>query len=117
MLSTSAVEAMIELASRVPVVPAIHDYIVRLYDASRQLPEVRLGVSARGAVAMMLSVRALALSQGRDFVNADDVKVVARSVMSHRLLLTPESELRRIEPDDLVSALVQAVDVPGVVRS
>ena len=115
-LSTKAVASMVELAAQVPVAKEINEYIVRLCAASRVLSQVRLGVSTRGAVAMMRAVRALAISQGRDFVNADDVKTVALSVMSHRLLLTPESELKRVSSDDLVYELLEMVEAPTAVR-
>ncbi len=116
-ISTDGVRDMIEVASKIHVDDQINDYIVRLAAASRELTELRLGVSTRGAIALMRASRSLAASQGREYVNADDVKSVAPFVMAHRMLLTPDAELKRIDTADLVARVLDAVDVPAAVRA
>ena len=117
MVSVEEVAQMIGSVRKVHVDDAIRSYIVRLCHFTRtELPEARLGVSPRGALALMSMGRALAASQGRSFVNVDDVRVVAPYVKGHRLLLTPNAELDGVSSLDLVSRAVGAVPAPEPVR-
>ena len=75
----------------------IRSYVVRLCAATRTLPQLRLGVSTRGAIALVRTARALAAAQARPFVTPDDVRIVAPAVMGHRMLLTPEAELGKVD--------------------
>lgn len=110
--SPDQVKGMIEVAHRTHVAPAIQDYIVRLAHATRAMPEVRLGVSTRGALALLTASRAYATSDGRPFVRVDDVKAVAPVVLNHRILLTPEEELRGTTGDELALRVVDLVEPP-----
>ena len=74
------------------------DYIARLVDATRSADEVRLGVSIRGALALTRAARTRAASQGRTYATPDDVKALAVSVLSHRLILHPEAEFDGVTP-------------------
>ena len=73
------------------------------------LPELRLGVSTRGALALIRAGRALAVTQGRPFVTVDDVKSLAPAALGHRMLLTPDAELRGVQTIDLVDRLLDSV--------
>lgn len=115
-MSTADIRKMIDVAGRVHVEDSIRSYVVRLCAATRNRPELRLGVSTRGALAMVRTSRALAAAQGRPYVTTDDVKIVAPAVMAHRMLLTPESELARIDTYDLVDEILDEVDVPAALR-
>ena len=116
-MSPQDASRMIDIASSVHLDDAIRSYIVRLCSASRQLPELRLGVSTRGAIAVMRVARTLAAAQGRVFVTVDDIKAIAHPVMAHRMLLTPESELRQVRTEDLVDRLLNQVETPDAVRA
>ncbi len=116
-LPTEGVQHMISVAQRVHVADDLHRYIVQLAAASRRLSELRLGVSTRGAIAMVRAARARAASHGREYVKVDDVKAVAPFVMTHRLLLTPDAELHRVDPAQLVTRLLESVAVPPAVRA
>lgn len=116
-MSTEDVQRMIQIADNVHLEDSVHSYIVRLADATRRMAELRLGVSTRGCVAMMRCSRALAVSQGRVYVTVDDVKTVAHATMGHRMLLTPESELRDVQVDELIERVLGSVEAPSVVRS
>lgn len=112
------VAQMVGAVRKVHVDDAIRSFIVRLSHHTRtELPETRLGVSPRGAVALMSMARALAASQGRGYVNVDDVRIVAPYVMGHRLLLTPNAELDGVAVADLVDRTIAAVPAPQPVRS
>ena len=115
-MSTSDVATMIQVAEHVHVEDSIRSYVVRLAAATRELPELRLGVSTRGAIALVRCSRALAAAQARPFVTADDIRIVAPAVMGHRMLLTPEAELARVETIHLVDQVLDQVDLPAALR-
>src|SRR5581483_8206514 len=74
-------------------------YIVDIVRATRQSPSLQLGVSPRGATALLGCARAWAWLSGRQYVTPDDVKAMARPVMRHRVGLRPEAELEGATPD------------------
>ncbi len=111
------IERMIDVAAAVHVDDALIDYAVRLVVASREIPQLRLGVSTRGALAIVRAARTLAVTQGRPFVIVDDMKAVAPAALAHRMLLSPESELRGANSNDLVGELIESVEAPLPVRS
>ncbi|KDA42206.1 MoxR-like ATPase [Frankia sp. BMG5.23] len=95
------------------VAPALRRYIVDLVAATRTLPDVvRLGASPRGSIALLRAVQVRAASQGRAFVTPDDVKVLAKPVLAHRLVLSPEAELRRVIAEDVVDEVVETIPSP-----
>ena len=93
------------------------DYAVRLVAASRDLTELRLGVSTRGALALVKAARSMAATQGRPFVVADDIKAIAPTALAHRMLLAPQAELRGARTSVLVEQLLDTVDSPVPIRS
>ena len=107
------VAACSDAIATVHVAPALQAYIVDLADATRRHPELSLGVSPRGALALQRAGRAFAASAGRDYVIPDDIKALAPTVLEHRLLLAPEAELRGATTVDIVRAVVGSVPVPG----
>ncbi|QUQ67174.1 AAA family ATPase [Kutzneria sp. CA-103260] len=94
--------------------PEIVSYAVRLAAASRRHPAVRYGASPRGSIALIRAAQALAATHGRDFVTPDDVKEVARPVLCHRLVLTPDAELNQRQAGDVVDELLADTAVPTV---
>jgi MoxR-like ATPase len=92
--------------------PEIVGYVLALVRATRTLPSVELGASPRAAVHLLAAAKAQARLAGRDFVTPDDVALVARPGLRHRLLLRPEAELERFSPDAAVEAVLHAVPVP-----
>ena len=98
-----------ESVLRVEVARPIKEYIVRLIGVTRSHPEVILGVSPRGGVAIQRAAQAIALLNGRDFVIPDDVKAVAPAAMAHRLI----TRARGLAAGEaVVSALLEQVEVP-----
>ncbi len=98
--------------SLVRVSPEVAGYIVDLCRATRQSPSLRLGVSPRGATALLATSRTWAWFAGRGYVIPDDVKAVARPTLRHRLQLRPESELEGVTPEGVLNAVLSAVPVP-----
>ena len=91
---------------------AIERYIVSLTAATRQHPQVQLGVSPRGSLALYQLARAHAMVDQRDFVLPDDVKAVALAALAHRLLLKPELWVRGVQAEDIVRDLLEHTSVP-----
>ena len=97
---------------QVRIQESLRDYIVQVARATRQHPEVELGASPRATLALYQSAQAWAAIQGRDFVLPDDVKRVAPVVLTHRLMISPQAQLRGREPEELVTDIVETVPVP-----
>lgn len=110
--TTEQVAEMSKLAVSVYVESAVLDYIARLAEATRQVDDVRLGVSVRGALALVRSTRVWAASQGRHFVVPDDVKMLAIPCLAHRLVLDPEAEFNGVQAVDIMAELIGSVPPP-----
>jgi MoxR-like ATPase len=108
-LSLDDVLSLQEAAQRVDVARPVKEYIVRLVGATRGHPDVILGVSPRGGVAVQRAAQGMALMQGRDFVTPDDVKAVAPAAMAHRLI----TRTRGLEAGQaVVVELLGRIEVP-----
>jgi MoxR-like ATPase len=92
LITSGAVMQMIELVDHVNVDHAILSYISRLAEATRASSLVKLGVSTRGCIALVRAVKTWSLGRGRAYAVPDDVKALARPVLSHRVMLTPDAE-------------------------
>jgi MoxR-like ATPase len=96
----------------VQVSPEVIGYIVDIARATRESPSLSLGVSPRGAAALMRSARAWAWLTGRDFVTPDDVKALAHATLAHRLSLRPEAELEGVGVGAVLESALGSVPVP-----
>jgi MoxR-like ATPase len=96
----------------VRIEPPLFDYIAAIARRTRDWPSLTLGVSPRAAVHLMLLAKALAASDGRDYLLPDDVKAAAAPVFRHRLVLKPEADLDGLTADQIVADVLAAVDVP-----
>jgi len=96
----------------VTVGPEVLGYIVDLCRATRAMPSVRIGVSPRGATALLAATRAWAWLSGRGFATPDDVKALARPALRHRLDLRPEAELEGATADGVIERVLATVPVP-----
>jgi MoxR-like ATPase len=91
---------------------SVRDYIVRIARATRENNEVQLGASPRATMALYHSAQAWAGIHGRDFVLPDDIKLMAPHVLTHRLIISPQAQLRGRQPSQLVSDIVNSISVP-----
>jgi MoxR-like ATPase len=98
--------------SAVSVKPEVIGYIVDVARATRQSPSLSLGVSPRGATALLNTAKAWAWLSGRDFVTPDDVKALARPALRHRVMVRPEAELEGVTADGVLDTVLGAVPVP-----
>jgi MoxR-like ATPase len=111
-VTTKQIDEMTDLVERIYVSPAVKQYIVSIVRATRELPQLRLGVSPRGSVALARAAQAVAAADARSFVTADDVKELLPFVLSHRMILAPEAELAGTTTVELLDRVVTAVPVP-----
>jgi MoxR-like ATPase len=97
---------------RIRVEPPVLAYIVSVVRATRESPSVTLGVSPRGATALLHASKAWAWLAGRDFVTPDEVKAVVKPALRHRVMLRPEIELEGATADGVLDGLLASVPVP-----
>ena len=112
-ISAGTVVEMATMARSVHVDATINDYISRLVEASRGADEIRLGVSVRGALALLRAAKTLAAASGRYYVTPDDVKALAEPVLAHRLVLDPEAEFEGVSASSLVGQLLIETPPPS----
>jgi MoxR-like ATPase len=91
---------------------SVRDYAVRVVRATREHGAVELGVSPRGTLALYKAAQALAALRGRGFVLPDDVKYLAPSLLTHRIIISPQTRLRGRRPEEVVMEVVETVPVP-----
>jgi MoxR-like ATPase len=96
----------------IQVEEGILSYIGAIVGESRRSPDLVLGASTRAAIAMLLTAKAFAAIQGRAYVTPDDVKLLARPVLRHRILLRPEAEIEGLTPDNAIGRMLARVEVP-----
>jgi len=113
-LTVERVHEMVGQAAAVTVASEVQDYIIGLAAATRNLPDVRLGVSPRGSIALMRAARVRALADGRGFVLPEDIKGLATAAFAHRMIIHPEAELRGVLSADSIHQVLAAVPVPRV---
>ena len=97
----------------VHVEPSLTAYIVDLVAATRARPDVQVGSSPRGSLAVLAASRARACLLGRDFVVPEDIKAVAVAALGHRLSLRPELWVRGVRGDDVIRACLDTVPAPS----
>jgi len=111
-----SVEELLEAQEQVKhiyVDSLVKEYIVSLVNATRHYPDVYLGASPRGSLALYKTGQALAALQGRDFVIPDDIKALAEVTLAHRIIVSPSARIKNVDTRDVVRAIMEAVPVPG----
>ncbi|MDP6453909.1 MAG: MoxR family ATPase [SAR202 cluster bacterium] len=91
----------------------IKQYIVTVVEATRDHPDIALGSSPRGSLALFRGAQALALIRDRDFVLPDDVKELTTPVLSHRIIVSAAARMRGIKASDIINNIVNEIPVPG----
>lgn len=117
-LSKDAVISMRDEIVEIHAHPSILEYIESLTRATRDVEELDLGLSPRGAIHLLLTSKAHAYLRGRTYVIPDDVKALAHKVIDHRLILSPEAELGGMTRSGITDSILSSVTVPkGEFRS
>jgi MoxR-like ATPase len=97
----------------VHVAPELRQYIVDITAASRQHPDVYLGASPRGSLALFRAVQARALLRGRDYAIPDDVKALVEPTLAHRLIVNPSARVRGVTSSAVLADILRTLPVPG----
>ena len=111
-ITAEQVDAARECADRVHVAPELLTYVLGIARASREQAQIALGLSTRGALALLLAARVAAGLRGSQFITPDDVKLVVPWVVPHRLTLSAEAALEGRSDRELTRALLERVPVP-----
>ena len=113
--SVCTAQDVLDAQSQVPMVHAseeIRTYIARIAAASRKYGALQLGISTRGAIALLRASQAHALLSGKDYVAPENVRKMFLPVLSHRVLLTPEAKMRQMTAEKALMAVLSNVEVP-----
>lgn len=111
--SAEEVLAAAEQVRTVFVAPAIKRYIVDLTHRTRTSPDVYLGASPRGSLALFRAGQARAALNGREHVLPDDIKALAQAILAHRIIVNPAARLREVTAERIVQEILLATPVPG----
>ncbi|ASK61195.1 AAA family ATPase [Virgibacillus phasianinus] len=111
-MSRSELVGLQEAVKDVYIDKNVQKYIINLVSATRKHPSIYLGVSPRGAIALMRASKALAYIYGRDYVLPDDVKYLAPFVLSHRIILSSEAKYEGMTSDDVLASVVLNTYIP-----
>lgn len=103
-----------EKVRKVHVDSSLNSYIVAISDATRKSEDVLLGASPRGSLCLYRASQAWAFYNERDYVLPDDIKKMAIPVLSHRIILRQEAKLRKVTAEDIISSVLNSVNVPLV---
>jgi MoxR-like ATPase len=104
--------AMRESLEGIEISDDLLDYVTAIVAATRRDPQIQVGASPRGGLALVQLARGQALLHERDYVVPDDIKQVAVSALAHRITLRPELWVRQVSADDIVSRLLAGVPTP-----
>ncbi|MFN6107411.1 MAG: AAA family ATPase [Planctomycetaceae bacterium] len=116
-VSAAEVLASQRAIREVYVDPKVRDYIVALVRNTREHEDIALGGSPRASMALFRSAQAVAAVRGNDFVLPDDVKRMAPAVLAHRLIIRPESRLRKVTSAAVVQQILTETPVPALSRT
>jgi MoxR-like ATPase len=111
-VSVDEVRALVGMPAHVYVADSVYDYIVRVTEATRSDPDVRLGASPRGSLGLLRSAQVQAAVNGRGYVLPEDVESLAVPVLAHRLILSPDAELRGVSRRDVIRRVLEQEPAP-----
>jgi MoxR-like ATPase len=104
---------LVKLARDVHVASSLKRYIIQITEGTRDHPDVYLGASPRSSLYLLRTARAMAASRGRDYVIPDDIKDIVTPVLAHRILLSPEAQMRGTSAEEILDALIGRVPIPA----
>jgi MoxR-like ATPase len=112
LLSPDLIRHHVSVVSQVNVEEPVLQYIRNLVIATRTHPDVQLGASTRASIALVRGGKGVAALQNRTYVIPDDVKQIAKAVLTHRLILTREAEVEGLNPGSVLDDILAKVEVP-----
>lgn len=111
-VSGSEISEQQETVNNVHVEPELMKYIAGIIQATRNSSSISIGASPRASVFVMKAAQAQAAISGRDFITPEDVKYIIKPVLRHRITLTPEKEMEGVTPDQVITMILEKVEVP-----
>ena len=112
LISTEQLHSFKKLVNQVKIEKNIIEYIAQIVSNTRNNTFLFLGASPRASISILSGAKAFAVLNGRDFVTPDDVKKVLKPVLLHRIILTPETELEGLSPEQVLNRIVEQIEVP-----
>ena len=113
-ISSTALRDCQDAVREVHVDPKVAQYLLQIVHDTRAHEDLGLGASPRASIALYRTAQAMAAIRGRSYVLPDDVKRVVAPVLTHRLILKPESRLRKVTPESIVQDIVNEIAVPTI---
>lgn len=111
-LSAEQILQLRQFTHQVHVEPNLLKYIAQIVQETRNNPLLFLGASPRASIAILTGSRAHAVINGRDFVSPEDIKLIAKPVLRHRIALSPEKEMEGVSTDEVIKLIIDKVEVP-----
>ena len=116
-VSESELATLQNAVKGIHVEPAVRDYIVTIVEATRSHPDLYLGASPRGSLALFRLSQARALLEGRDFALPDDIKDLVYPALGHRVILSSQARIRGKTPRAVLDEVLDRIPVPGATPS
>lgn len=113
-LTVEDLRAMQAAVREIYVDSSVSDYIVRLVNGTRSHPDVYLGASPRGSIALYRAGQALAGLLGRDYVIPDDIKALAEPALAHRLIIKTSSSIHDVQAGQVIQGLLESTPIGGI---
>lgn len=110
-LTLETIRSLQREVKQVTVSDVVSDYLLELVHASREHPDVELGISPRGMLGLMRAAQAKAFLEARDFITPEDIKVLTPYLFGHRLILTMEGTMKK-NPEQIIGEILESVSVP-----
>lgn len=111
-LSAADINELRQQVRALHVEDKILEFTAKIIHETRNSKSLQLGGSPRASLAIVNGAKALAATRGRDFVTPDDIIYVAAPVLRHRIMLTPDKEMEGVTPDEVITQVIQKIEVP-----
>lgn len=111
-LSAEQITQLRQIISNILIEEKLLQFIAKLVGATRNNKSLYLGASPRASLALLHASKAIAAMNGRDFVIPDDILFVAKPVLRHRIILSPEKEMEGVITDDVIAQIIQTLEIP-----
>lgn len=112
LLNAEQIQHFRQFVHEVHIEKNLLNYIAQIIQETRNNPMVFLGASPRASLAILMSAKAYAMINGRDFVSPEDIKFTAMPVLRHRLILSPEKEMEGVDADEVITQIINKIEVP-----
>lgn len=110
--TVNEIQKVQDIVEKIIIEDNLVKYISSITHKTRNHGKIYLGGSPRASLSILKSAKAIAAIRGRDFVTPEDIQFVAKPVLNHRLILTPEAEMEGLSTEDVVNEIIQTIEVP-----